>query len=310
MPMLAKVAALETVLVPKPWGREEWYSGVEARGESRVRVAGQALPLSAFLAAHGRSAPIVLLKLLRPTAGDLYIEVHETKHEVYVVDAVDAEQWTDAGGMLLGVDRAARDALGERGFVESLRRRAQEAEAGGRGTADVAALLELVALRSGDVVVIPPGVPHSLLRGVQVVEFQTPVFERRILAARGPVVTQKGWDVAEALAALDLHERPVVSRCAASNTELVAETPTFGVVRLIDDAYRTVPPWSVGWVAAGSLLVGECHFRARQAFVTAGAARVRGTAGTVAFVAVEGEHNQDTLGAPLRGAFDSLKEDS
>ena len=288
MSPLAKIAALEAAEVPKPWGREDWYSGVEARGESRVRVADRALPLSAFLAAHGRDTPIVLLKLLRPTAGDLYIEVHETKHEVYVVDAVDAVQWPAAGGMLLGVDGAARDALGERGFLDALRRRAEEAEAGGRGTADVAALLESVALRPGDVVVIPPGVPHSLRRGVQVVEFQTPVFERRILAARGPVVTQNGWDVAEALAALDLRARPLVSRrCAADTADLVAETPTFGVVRLVDDACRTVPPWSVGWVAAGAVRVGECRFRARQAFVTAAAARVGGVAGTVAFVAVE-----------------------
>ena len=55
----------------------------------------------------------------------------------------------------------------------------------------MATLLASTELRVGDVVTIPPGTPHSLLRGVTVVEFQTPVFERRILAATGPVPVAK-----------------------------------------------------------------------------------------------------------------------
>ena len=283
--LFAEVAALEPALVPKPWGREEWFSGVEARGESRVRAAEGSAPLSEYMAARGRDAPIVLLKLLRPTCGDLYMEVHQTKHEVYVVDAVDPARWPADGAMLLGVDQAARSALGDEAFRDLLRQRAEAAQAGRTGVEEVAALLGSTRLRPGDVVVIPPGAPHSLLRGVTVVEFQTPVFERRILASTGPVVTQAGWDVVEAVAAVELNAPAVVSRHCG--TAVVAETPGFAVVRLAEGACRAVPPWSVGWVAAGEVLVGEQRFAAREAFVTAAAASVRGVAGAVAFMAVE-----------------------
>lgn len=283
--MFAKVAALEPALVPKPWGREDWFSGVEARGESRVRVAEGSVPLSEYLAAHGRGAPIVLLKLLRPSLGDLYMEVHQTKHEVYVVDAVDPARWSADGAMLLGVDQTARGALGDEAFRDVLRRRAEAAEAGHVGVGEVAALLAAVPLRPGDVVAIPPGAPHSLLQGVTVVEFQTPVFERRILAATGPVVTQAGWDVQAAVAAVDLDAQPVVSRHCG--TAAVAATPRFAVVRFAEGVCRGVPPWSVGWVVAGEVLVGDQRFAAREAFVTAEAASVRSVAGGVAFVAVE-----------------------
>lgn len=283
--MLAKVAALEPAQVPKPWGREDWYSGVEARGESRVRAPDGSVLLSEYMAAHCRRTPIVLLKLLRPTLGNLYMEVHQTKHEVYVVDAVDPAHWPADGAMLLGVDQAARRALGDQVFRDVLRQHAEAAEAGDVGTEKVAALLASARLRPGDIAVIPPGAPHSLLRGVTVVEFQTPVFERRILAATGPVVTQSGWDVAAAVAAVDLDARPRVShRCG---TAVVAETPRFAVVRLAEGACRRVPPWSVGWVAAGEALVGEQRFAAREAFVTAEAVSVCGVAGAVVFVAVE-----------------------
>lgn len=283
--MLATVAALEPALVPKPWGREDWFSGVEARGESRVRSGDATMPLSEYLAAHGRPTPLVLLKVLRPTRGDLYMEVHETKHEVYVVDAVDPTLRPSGGAMLLGANRWARVALGNDAFRLALRFRAESAEAGRGRAEDVATLLESTELRVGDVVTIPPGTPHSLLRGVTVVEFQTPVFERRILAATGPVTTQAGWDVAEAVAAMNWDAAPAVARGGGSG--VVAETADFAVVRLADGACRTVPRWSVGWVAAGKAVVGGCRFAARTAFVTAESALVRCAAGAVVYVAVE-----------------------
>lgn len=283
--MLAKIAALRPATVRKPWGREVWYSGVEARGESAVRCGGDEVPLSRYLAAHGRAAPIVLLKLLRPAAGDLYMEVHETKHEVYVIDALDAARWPRRGAMLLGVHSGRRRALGDQALREALRARALAAERGQGSAAAVAALLESVPLRVGDVVDIPPGVPHSLLRGVDVVEFQTPLYERRILAATGPVVTQDGWDVADAVAALRLDAAARIVRGGGAGP--LAQTPAFALLRLTDGDRRTVPPWSVGWVAAGALAVGACRFGAREAFVTAATASVASEPGTVAFVAIE-----------------------
>ena len=283
--VLAKTAALEPALVPKPWGREDWFSGVEARGESRVRAGDASVPLSDYLAAHGRTAPIVLLKVLHPTSGNLYMEVHETKHEVYVVDAVDSSRWPTSGAMLLGANQSMRAQLGDDAFRDMLRRRAEAAEAGCGSTEDVANLLASTELRAGDAVVIPPGIPHSLLCGVTVVEFQTPVFERRILAATGPVTTQSGWDVEAAVAAMNLDAAPAITR--GNGSAVVAETADFAVVRLAEGACRTVPPWSVGWVAAGAARIGEHRFEARTAFVAAESALLRCTAGTVVFVAVE-----------------------
>ena len=283
--VLAKVAALEPALVPKPWGREDWFSGVEARGESRVRAGDASVPLSDYLAAHGRAAPIVLLKVLRPTSGDLYMEVHETKHEVYIVDSVDPSRWPAGGAMLLGANQSRCADLGDEAFRDAMRRRAEAAEAGCGSTEDVTALFASAELGVGDVVVIPPGTPHSLLCGVTVVEFQTPVFERRILAATGPVTTQSGWDVEAAVAAMNLDAAPAVARGGGS--AVVAETADFAVVRLAEGACRTVPPWSVGWVAAGAAQIGEHRFEARAAFVAAESALLRCTAETVVFVAVE-----------------------
>lgn len=283
--MLARIAALAPVTVPKPWGREIWYSGIEERGESGARVDGAVMPLSRFLELHRRTAPIVLLKSLHPCTGDLYMEVHETKHEVYVIDAVDPARWPEAGAMLLGADPAERQARGDAAFLAALGARARAAEAGQGGPDAVAALLASVPLRPGDVVDIPPGVPHSLLRGVDVVEFQTPVYERRVLAATGPVLTQAGWDVADAVGAVRLDAPARVLR--SCGREPLAETSAFRLLRFGGAVRRTVPPWSVGWVAAGALAVGACRFGAREAFVTAQKSAIEGVPGTVAFVAVE-----------------------
>ena len=282
--MREQVVALEPVTVTKPWGREIWYSGVEARGESAARPAtGEPLPLSRYLAEHGRAKPVTLLKALLPTCGDLYMEVHETKHEVYVIDSLESTRWPGEGRMWLGVDQDQRAALGDDGFRAALRSRALAAEAGAAAD-DVARLLARAAVRPGDVVVVPPGAPHCLPRGISVVEFQTPVFERRILAATGPVVTQDGWDVLAAVRALDLDAAP---RPRRGTSRVVAETPSFSVVRVDETSDRRVPPWSVGWVAAGAVEVGDRRFLERHAFLTASAAKISGGNGALAFVAVE-----------------------
>ena len=271
-------AALQPVVVEKPWGREVWYSGVEARGESRVRVGQDAVPLSAFLRRHGRERDIVLLKALQPDQGDLYVELHDVKWEVYVVDAVDQALWPHGGRLLLGVDQRRRQALGER-FDAALLAAAQASEAavqrgvttrnGGNGkapeVADVARFLNAVAVHPGDIVTIPPTMPHSLLRGVSVVEFQTPVFERKILAASQPVKTQRTWDSAAAVAAMDAESAPAVA--SPATTGEAARTPHFAVVAVGHGERRIVPPWAVGWVSRGEVRAGEARFAARSAFV-------------------------------------------
>ena len=55
-------------------------------------------------------------------------------------------------------------------------------------------------LALGDVVVIPRFTPHALQHGVRAVEFQTPVYERKIVSFAQKVLTQKDWDTEAALA--------------------------------------------------------------------------------------------------------------
>lgn len=258
---------LEPVTVRKPWGREVWYSGVEERGESRVRHGGGRIPLSRFLAALGRSRPVTLLKTLHPDAGNLYVEVHERKYEVYIVDTVDGERWPEAGQMLLGagIERSGLDAAA---FRERLLAKAYAAEASCR-VDGVTAMMRVVPLEAGDAVAIAPRVPHSLLQGVSVVEFQTPVFERKILAASQPVVTQTHWDSAEAVDLIDLEAEPRVTRRNGEPRQTLGESDGFTVTRhgLAAGDTLAVAPWSVGWVVNGELRHDDIAFGARSAWI-------------------------------------------
>lgn len=104
---------LDPVKIPKPWGREIWYTGIEARGQSNVMAQGLLTPLPWVLAlmpnylAAGCSKKIILLKTLDPLPdeiyGDLYFELHEQKQEVYIVTHIDPQAWpAKQGEMRLG----------------------------------------------------------------------------------------------------------------------------------------------------------------------------------------------------------------
>lgn len=110
---------LEPVYIPKPWGQEIWYTGIERRGQSRVGDGVHSLPLPWLLALSpdGLLLPGVrepaLLKILDPLAeevfGDLYFELHEEKREVYVVTHVDKQAWPGGEGAIrFGFDQALR----------------------------------------------------------------------------------------------------------------------------------------------------------------------------------------------------------
>lgn len=66
----------------------------------------------------------------------------------------------------------------------------------------------LHSLHLGDVVKVPCRVPHALQHGVRTVEFQTPVYERKILSFAQKVLTQPDWDTREALANILLETPP------------------------------------------------------------------------------------------------------
>jgi hypothetical protein len=101
---LTRPLELETVSIPKPWGQEIWYSGIEQRGVSTVK----GVPLPWLLSVYGDYLGCVgsplLLKILdpfpEPNLGDLYFEMHEKKIEVYVVTQVNPEAWPTGSGKI------------------------------------------------------------------------------------------------------------------------------------------------------------------------------------------------------------------
>ena len=101
---------LEELQIPKPWGYEGWYTGVEQRGvASVVDEQGRtelpyALQLFPESLLGSQRPPLILLKTLNPVAqevlGDLYLELHAEKWEVYIVTSLDEEAWPDGVGQV------------------------------------------------------------------------------------------------------------------------------------------------------------------------------------------------------------------
>ncbi len=252
---------LTAAVVGKPWGRELWLSGIEARGESGVRTGAGVLPLSHYLALAPRRLtgghPLLLLKVLdpspEPVLGDLYMETHETKHEVYVVSHVHPDAWPDGRGAIrYGMNQQLRRRCGDdddfrRGYLDAVQRYetvrraldagepvqpAQEA----RLRAEMETFTELRRLAVGEVVVVPTWLPHSLQHGVRVIEFQTPIYERYILSFNQRVVTQDHWDTAAAVPRLrlDLPEIPCAEP-VADGVACIAAAEAFRVWRVVLD---------------------------------------------------------------------------
>lgn len=248
------------VTLEKPWGREIWYTGVEARGESQVLTAEGPLDLHSYLSLApdhlcGR-APLVLLKALQskpePLLGELYFEIHQHKQEVYVVTDIDRSAHPDGiGNVRLGVNQTLRrsypnDDAFRAAFSAAARdyetvRDEADRQAGNRSTATLTEteqqarerVLEFTAaaqLRPGDVLAVPAGVPHALQHGIRVLEFQTPDFERQIIYSTQKVLTQPGWDSARAIAGMNL-ETPTPPRSILTDeqTQTIAEFPQFSV---------------------------------------------------------------------------------
>ncbi len=86
-------------------------------------------------------------------------------------------------------------------------------------------------LRTGDVIHIPPGVPHSLQHGVRVIEFQTPCYERLILSFNRKVLTQKHWDTEEALSRIRSPGEPL-RPAALPRNGVIADMQEFRVSSL------------------------------------------------------------------------------
>lgn len=303
---------LAPVYIPKPWGQEIWYTGMEARGESRVLLTDAEVPLSAYLqhdpAALTAHNDVLLLKVLDPkpdeVLGDLYFEVHEEKQEVYVVTHVDPHAWPNGeGGIRFGMNQDKRrqygsddefraDYLRTVQEYETLRWRIDELHADISAAEEAAARARMDAfadvrtLRVGDVVRVPTWTPHSLLHGVRVVEFQTPTYERFIISFAQRVLTQNHWDSPHAIANMHLG-RPAAEEfeTVQPGVERIARFEDFNVWRVDLGACQalTLPqqiPYAVCMSLSGETRVGDIELQAEQAcFVPHAALAGTGLAG-------------------------------
>lgn len=110
---------LQPISIPKPWGQEIWYTGIEKRGVAEVGRVGCSVPLPWLLAVApqrltGGAQQPILLKILdplpEPVFGDLYFELHRQKQEIYIVTAIDQCAWPDGvGAIRFGFNAKLRD---------------------------------------------------------------------------------------------------------------------------------------------------------------------------------------------------------
>ncbi|MBF0279402.1 MAG: hypothetical protein HQM13_16515 [SAR324 cluster bacterium] len=289
---------LETVQIPKPWGHEEWYTGVEKRGVVSV-VEGRystELPYAMslfrqeYLKDHSDS--LILMKTLNPVAeeviGDLYLEMHEQKWEVYVVTSIDLEAWPSGEGVVkagLNTERVLdyQERFGDewaRPYLEDFREQIAVYEKTRREIdlhfdelrkKEGIDLLEPLTpaltqvflnqipelqrknekqlreqvydfvgkqkVRVGDVVTFPPRQMHSLQHGVEVIEFQTPHFERLIVMFGQKVLTQSNWDTDDAFAVMkpEIYQSPTFEKLGETEAwkkERIVDFPDFVADRI------------------------------------------------------------------------------
>lgn len=302
---------LQPESLPKPWGREIWFTGVEARGVCCFGGNGEgggATPipwLQAVLpdsAAGPAGEPLVLLKILdplpEPVRGDLYFELHERKREVYVVTNVDPVAWPDGTGYIrygFCPDRLAGCAseaqfraefLAAASAYESIRRRIdslpRDVEVPPAWRADESRLRRRMdrytwrrPLRHGDVLTIPPLMPHALQHGVRTIEIQTPVYERMILSFAQKVLTQDHWDTAAAVPRMRLRpppEQPVewLRQQEGIEEARIALCPEFEVRRIRLSTGGSLPialdeHYALMMVADGTVVLGGRRYGAEQA---------------------------------------------
>ncbi len=130
--------------------------------------------------------------------------------------------------------------------------------------AEMDAFTHLQPLQLGDVVKVPCFTPHSLQHGVRTVEFQTPVYERQILAFAQKVLTQSHWDTENALEQVSLEvpqstELQLLSDDGQSRVERVVDFDDFEVCRITlqsGAAYDLMAAHGVGRGRAYGVLMG------------------------------------------------------
>ncbi|MEM7096654.1 MAG: hypothetical protein AAF541_00230 [Pseudomonadota bacterium] len=292
----ARPVRLDPVCIPKPWGQEIWYTGIEKRGVSGVLIEESRLPIDEYLACNpgglSNHAPLLLLKILDPkptqVVGDLYFEVHEEKQEVYVVTSVDRQAWPGGKGAIrFGMNQSVRskytdDDAFRQAYLEAvqdyegIRRKIDD---GPLSPGDEAIELELRAtmesftsmrpLSVGDVVKVPTWTPHALQHGVRVVEFQTATYERFIISFAQKVLTQNHWDSQTAVAkmSLDAPEPPSFQN-VGPGIERIVEFSDFNVWRAQACESVDLPkhvPYAVCMSLADGVTIADLTLQAEEA---------------------------------------------
>lgn len=304
---LAAPQRLQTLAVEKPWGNELWLTGIEQRGECTIRIGAEFLPLASYLALAPTlmlgEHTLPLLKVLVPGAdsvrGDLYIEAHASKSELYVVSDIDEDAWPDGDAvLLLGLNQDKRTALASddefrAAYLNATQRYETTRRAIDSGTPGLETTEEKqrLAVRSfltefnvalDSVVSVPPLLPHSLQHGVRVVECQTPVFERYILSFWQRVATQDHWDTKEAAPVLSLDTPPQNDPKPISDglTE-VGRFDAFSLYRLEDGTTMELAPASSCRLVIsmrGTSRIGELALDHEEAAFLPASARSNATA--------------------------------
>jgi len=325
---LRKGLMLEPVCIPKPWGQEIWYTGIEQRGVARIKSEEGSSPLDQVLAAAsgyilGEFATPILLKILDPLPdevyGDLYFEMHEEKQEVYVVTHVDETAWPNGkGGIRFGFNpdvrktfssdkdfkqaylKAVQDYREVRQSIDVLLDKKRVEESIGLNDPVMPDQIRLwqqmlpqdllatekqkrdkmenfIAIKPlvvGDVVKVPCFTPHSLQHGVRTVEFQTPVYERKILSFAQKVLTQDHWDTESALPELALElpvEKPLVvlEETKQLRREQVVQFKDFSVERMTLQAgskhFLSSEYYSLWMCVSGSVTLNHVALTTEQA---------------------------------------------
>lgn len=102
------------------------------------------------------------------------------------------------------------------------------------------------------------------------VEFQTPVFERKILTAYQEVVTQSGWDIDDAVHLIDPGLAALVTRRSTAPVATLAVTPGFRVERrnLMPGQQFELAAFSILWRLAGTFEAAPVIDDTARAFMT------------------------------------------
>ncbi len=123
------IMEMKPITVKKPWGREIWYTGIEKRGVVDIDIKGLFVSFPDLLDMYptaflGEKKTPILVKTLetlpKEIYGDLYLELHEKKQEVYIVTQINKKVYpNEVGRMKYGFEKNKLKALGWENFKKS-----------------------------------------------------------------------------------------------------------------------------------------------------------------------------------------------